>query len=86
MEALDAAESSILLNDSAIIGLIRQLLVSEPPEESSQPDENLQLSGLIVEDAREEAGCMLWDMAALQEHAMVMAVSSARQRSLPSLR
>ena len=77
MDARAAVKATSLLNDSAIIGLIRQLLVSQPCDNSPQTGIALQSLDSTVDDARDQAGSMLWDMAAVQEHATVMAVSSA---------
>ena len=74
MDTNGAAEPLSLVSDSAIISLIRQLLVSEETK-FSQHDPSLHNSEPAVDNARQEAGCLLWDMAAIEEHATVMAVS-----------
>lgn len=75
MAAQHENDSAILVNDSAIISLIKQLLADEPSEEEVQPDKSLYLSDSAVDDPRQEAGCLLWDMSATLQHAIVMAVS-----------
>ena len=74
-----AVETDSLLDDSAIIGLIRQLFASQPSKDNSQPSTALLSleSTDDDDDERDQAGCLLWDMAAVQEHATVMAVSPA---------
>ena len=75
MASQHPSQSASLVPERAIIHLIKQLLTDEPSgkgtQDSTSPDA-LESSG---DDARQEAGCVLWDMAAVQEHADVMAVS-----------
>ena len=71
-----APDERTLLNESAIIGLIRDLLAFEPDNDDPQLAPSLKLLESSTNDAREQAGCLLWDMAAVQEHAQVLAVSS----------
>ncbi len=77
MDDRAGVETNSLLNDSAIIGLIRQLLVSQSSRDDPQPGTTSLSLDLTDDDERDQAGCLLWDMAAVQEHATVMAVSPA---------
>ena len=81
MASQHPSQSGSLVPESAIIHLIKQLLTDEPSvkgtQESTSPDA-LESCG---DDARQEAGCVLWDMAAVQEHADVMAVSLQQKMS-----
>ena len=69
------SEPAGLVPESAIIHLIKRLLTDGPNDEGLQADKSSDALKVSGDDARQEAGCVLWDMAAVQEHADVMAVS-----------
>ena len=75
MSLQDASQPAGLVPESAIIHLIKQLLTDGPNDEGPRDDMSSDALEISGNDAREEAGCVLWDMAAVQEHADVMAVS-----------
>ena len=74
MASQHPSQSASLVPESAIIHLIKQLLTDGPSDKGMQENTSPDVLASSGDDARQEAGCVLWDMAALQEHADVMAV------------
>ncbi len=75
------SQSASLVPESAIIHLIKQLLTDEPSRKGMHDRPSRDALENSVDEARQDAGCVLWDMAAVQEHADVMAVSLQQNMS-----
>lgn len=78
-------ENEATIDPVAVIRLVRQLLPGpgESMNTSHTSDYQSCASGeQTIEESQEHAGCLLWDLATLEEAALIMAVSISAQASI----